>query len=284
MILSRARTWMQLAGTILSNSYLGTLFTRTVNTGLTKGACVPFLNCYACPTALFSCPVGTLQHFMAIQVVPFYLLSFIALIGLTIGRMGCGWVCPFGFVQDLMYKIKSRKYEIPSRYKYVKYLVLLVLVIVIPYKTGEMWFSKLCPAGTLFAGIPWAIWNPVQSKTGLHVLPDGPGVLFYVALFILMMFLIWFVISKRPFCRLFCPMGALLALFSRFSMVRLELGDGCDGCNKCSDICPMELDVTVEYNSEECIRCLECTKCGYVNLKTMFPKFSKEPEKCMKKQ
>ncbi len=284
MLLSRARIWMQIAGTVLSNSYLGTLFTRTVNTGLTKGVCVPFLNCYACPTALFSCPVGTLQHFSAIHAFPFYLFGFIALVGLTIGRMSCGWVCPFGFIQDLMYKIKSKKYSIPSKYKYVKYVVLISLVIVIPYKTGEMWFSKLCPAGTLFAGIPWAVWNPVNMKTGFPVLPDGPGVLFYAAVLILLIFLIWFVVSKRPFCRLFCPMGAMLALFSRFSMIQLEVDTRCDGCNRCNETCPMELDVVFESNSEECIRCLECTKCEYVSVISHFPTFSKEPEKCMKKE
>lgn len=268
MLLSRFRTLTQISSTVLSNSYLGTFYTRSVNTGILKGICVPFLNCYACPAALFSCPVGTVQHFMAIHAFPYYLVAFIGLIGLTVGRMACGWACPFGFFQELMYKIRSPKFRTNSRLRYVKYLVLILLVIILPYSTGELWFSKLCPAGTLIAGIPWALWNPTNPSTGLPVLPYGPGAMFIVALLILMGFLVWFVLSKRPFCKVACPMGAIFALFNQFSLIRLEVNPKCDGCNTCHDTCPMDLNIYTDVDSPECIRCLECTRCGHVRLVT----------------
>ena len=271
MTIASLRRFIQAASTVLSNSYIGTLSTRTVNTNMLKGICVPFLNCYACPTALFSCPIGTMQHFMAIHTIPYYLLAFIALIGFTIGRMACGWVCPFGFLQDFMYMIKSPKIKIPYFLSYMKYVILILFVIVIPYNTGQVWFSKLCPAGTLTAGIPWTLWNPTNPATGLLVLPSGPGGMFYMSLLLLIGFMLWFVLSKRPFCRVVCPMGTILSLFNRYSMVSLSVGRHCDGCDTCRVSCPMDLNVSVNFNSGDCIRCLECTRCGHVQVTTSFP-------------
>lgn len=270
MNLSILRRLTQLASTVFSNSFFASWVTRSVNTNSLKGTCVPFLNCYACPSALFSCPIGTLEHFFAMRRIPFYALGWIGLVGAVVGRMPCGWLCPFGFLQDLMHRIRSPKWPLPHLLTYTKYLVLLVLVIMIPFKTGELWFSKLCPAGTLTAAIPWLLWNPVSPATGQPVLPTPPGLVFYVSLIILLCFLIAFVVIKRPFCRVACPMGALLSLFNRFSMIRLEVVPQCDGCNTCEVNCPMDLNVFEDIDSLDCIRCLECTRCGYVRVVTPF--------------
>jgi ferredoxin-type protein NapH len=270
MTLTKFRQWTQLASTVLCNSYLGTFSKASVSTNALKGVCVPVLNCYSCPTALFACPIGTLQHFITIGVLPFYLLGYLFLAGLLTGRMACGWLCPFGFLQDLLYKLKTRKYKIPANWRYAKYAVLLLLVILLPYWDGETWFCIFCPAGTLTAGLPWAIWNPVNPATGQLVLPSGPGVWFFISVLILIGFLGWFVVSRRPFCKTACPMGAILSFFNSFSMIQLDVQKNCDGCNTCSDICPMDLNVAVEANSGECIRCLDCTRCDHVTLNNPF--------------
>nr|WCC90937.1 magnetosome protein Mad6 [Desulfobacteraceae bacterium] len=266
-MIRKIRHMIQMGCSALANSSISALPYGSVNIHLSKGICVPFLNCYSCPTAVFSCPIGSLQHFMTLQAIPYYLIAFISIIGLLIGRMACGWACPFGFIQDLMFKIKSKKYKIPYYLKYVKYAVLLFLVLIIPYMTGVTWFSKLCPAGKLTAGLPWAIWNPVTPE-GHVLLPDGPGPIFYASMGILLGFLIWFVLSKRPFCRVCCPMGAILSFFNRFSMIQLEVSPKCDGCNTCKTNCPMDLAVPIEANSGECIRCLECTTCDHVQIRS----------------
>lgn len=266
MTLSILRRLTQLASTLFSNSFVASLVTRNINTNSLKGACVPFLNCYACPSALFSCPIGALEHFFAIRAVPFYALGLIGMVGVVFGRMPCGWICPFGFLQDLMYRIRSVKCRIPRVFTHVKYVVLLFLVFIIPFKTGEPWFSKFCPVGTLTAGIPWVLWNPANPATSQPVLADPPNMRFYVSLLILATFLIWFVVSKRPFCRVACPMGALLSLFNRVSMIRLQASPSCDGCNACEVNCPMDLNICEDIDSKDCIRCLECVRCGYVRV------------------
>jgi len=271
MILSRFRQLTLAISTILGNSYFASAFTKFVNINSLKGICVPVLNCYSCPSALFSCPIGTLQHFAAIQTIPFYLLGWIGLIGMAVGRMACGWVCPFGFLQDLMHKVSSPKYKVPVFLSYLKYVILIFLVVFVPYKTGEVWFSKLCPAGNLTAALPWALWDPVNFATGQRVLVHEPKGIFYVALFILAGFLIWFVLSKRPFCKVACPMGALFSFFNRYSVIRLEVSPRCDGCQICQTNCPMDLTLPEEVDSKECIRCLECTRCGFV--KVVSPSF-----------
>lgn len=266
MKLSVFRRLVQTTSTIFSNSFVASFMTKMINRDGLKGVCVPFLNCYACPSALFACPIGTLQHFMAMRTVPFYLLGFLGLVGMTVGRMPCGWICPFGFLQDLMYRIRSPKYRIPRMWSYCKYLTLVFLAIVIPFKTGELWFSNLCPAGKLSAALPWLLWNPVDAATGQPVVQQSPGVVFYLGVLILMGFLVWFVLSKRPFCRVACPLGAIFSVFNRYSLIRLEVVPQCDGCNTCEIHCPMDLNVYEDIDSIDCIRCLECTRCGHVKV------------------
>jgi len=270
MELSRFRARIQTASALLSNSYVGAALTKTINDNPLKGVCVPYLNCYSCPSALFSCPIGTLEHFMAIHSFPYFLLSILGAVGITVGRMPCGWACPFGFLQDLMYKIRSRKFTMPSVLRHCKYAFLVIFAIILPYMTGDTWFSKICPAGTLMAGLPWIIWNPVNPATGQNVLPTTPDLQFFAVLSFLFGFLILFVFTRRPFCKSVCPLGAIFSLFNRFSILRLKVAKNCDNCNWCESNCPMDLNVPLELNSGECIRCLECTKCGYVELTTAF--------------
>ena len=267
MNLSQFRSLTQVSSLVLGNSYFATLITKGINTSSQKGTCFPFLNCYSCPSALFACPIGTLQHFSALHTFPLYPVALLVMIGLTIGRMTCGWLCPFGFVQDLLHKVPTRtKIAVPEWANIFKYFSLLILVIIIPYLTGEYWFSKLCPAGTLMAALPIALWNPINPINGEHLMPTEAGFLFAVSSFLLVLFLIWFAYSKRPFCRVFCPLGAIFSVFNGISFVKLRVSSSCDACNKCQDYCPMGIKVYENPNSTECIRCLECTRCEYVQV------------------
>lgn len=257
-------------GLILGNSHFNAINTKQVYQGVLKSGCVPFLNCHACPFAISSCPIGILQHFAAIKKIPFLLLGYLGLIGLIFGRAVCGWICPFGWVQELMYKIKSRKFKIPKPFLQLKYVSLVVLAIVLPYITGAHWFSKLCPWGTITAGIPWAIWNPSDPEFGdPTLLPGDIGFYYWLKIGMLGLFLVLFVLYKRPFCRTFCPLGAIYAFFNRFSILQLEVAvdDKCQSCSLCSSVCPVDIKVSDDPNSPECIRCMECKICTKVSVK-----------------
>jgi len=259
-------------GALLFNSFWGVLSTKMVYGGPLRNVCVPGLNCHSCPTALMGCPIGMMQHFSATHRIPWFLVGFLAIIGLVSGRFTCGWLCPWGMIQDVLYKIKKWWLKIPKFLIYLKYIVLPVLVLIIPYYTYEHWFSKLCPCGALIAGIPWVLWNPVDPVLDMTVIdPADVGTMFSIKMVILFSFLLMFLFIKRPFCRTVCPLGAIYAFFNRISLVSLEVKESCTDCGQCREVCPTDLDVRREINSEGCIKCLECTQCQHMKFKWNWP-------------
>ncbi len=255
---------VQILSAVLVNGYIAGFQKGTIFTGGTKAVCVPVLHCYSCPGALGACPIGALQaavggvkrHF------PFYVLGLLMLFGVVLGRAVCGLLCPFGLVQDLLHKIPVPKVRVPKRLdrpaRFLKYLVLLVLVIGLPAfavtKTGvtpPYFCQYLCPAGTLGGGIPLMIADP--ALRGLA------GRLFGWKVLVLAAVMAASLLIHRPFCRYLCPLGAFYALFNRFSFFQMHLdGQKCTGCKQCERSCPMEVEVTGNINSPECIRCGRC--------------------------
>jgi len=249
---------------LLAHGYVVAFSRGAIYQGGLKGFCVPFLACYACPTAITSCPIGTIQHFMAIGAVPWLVIGGLVMVGAVLGRLTCGWLCPFGLVQDLLYRVPATKMAVPGQLRFVKYAVLIIGVIILPLATKEHWFSQVCPAGTLFAGIPWVIWNPTDGS-GQPTLPPL-GWLFAVKVSILAALLALFVTTKRPFCRVLCPLGAILSLFGGLSLVRMQVSSSCKRCNQCQKSCPVDHAVWEDPNSGECIRCLACMRCPSVRV------------------
>jgi ferredoxin-type protein NapH len=250
-------------GAILPNAYVQGILTASLYQGSLKSVCSPLLNCYACPSALFSCPIGTLQHFMVTGNVPYYGLGTLSAIGATVGRMTCGTLCPFGFLQDLLYKFRAWKVSIPAWSRYFRYAVLVGLVFVIPYITHENWFSKLCPMGTLIGGLPWVTLN-VNVRSMIRAL-------FWVKIAILLFFMTTSTMVKRPFCRAVCPLGAIFSLFNKSSFLQLAWNpDTCTRCGKCQKICPVDIRPDRNWTNPDCLRCLDCTRCPSIKLTTVF--------------
>jgi ferredoxin-type protein NapH len=246
VLLLRVKRWpVQLVSALLMNSYV---FANTLKAIPCWG-----MNCYACPVAAFSCPIGTLQHFVIIRQVPFYLLGVLGLAGALGGRWSCGWFCPFGFLQDLMYKIPVPKWRTSAKgaIKWLRYGFLIILAIIIPFLTLEPWFSKLCPVGTLQGGIPQVILRPE--------LRELIGPFYWLKIGILIAFLAWMTVTKRPFCRYVCPLGAVWSPFNRLSALRLHVDQqACIECSRCKEVCPVDIAVHEDDNAPECIRCLAC--------------------------
>ena len=244
LLLKTKRWGIQLAALGLWNSLFFPWF---------KALPCPALNCYGCPLAIVACPIGSLQHFVVIHQIPFYILGMVGIIGTLVGRMSCGWLCPFGFLQDVFYKLRGPKLHLSNRCGWLRYAVLITLVGIVPYLTLEPWFCKLCPQGTLEAGIPWL--------TLRAELRDLIGGLFWLKVGILWLFLVWMVLIRRPFCRFVCPLGTIYSPFNRFSALQLTVEENsCTCCDRCQQVCPMDIKVYEDAQSGQCIRCLECIK------------------------
>ncbi|MDI6839660.1 MAG: 4Fe-4S binding protein [bacterium] len=252
------RRIIQILGAVIPNTYVQAFTGKLLYQGVLKGFCVPSLNCYSCPLAVFACPIGTLQHFVVIRQFPFYLIGWLGLLGTLVGRMACGFICPFGLVQDLMYKIRSFKIRLPNWSRYLKYIWLVSVAILIPYFTGEYWFSKLCPQGTLQASVPLVLASQkIRSLVG----GATSGSLFVIKVAILCIFLFLFVISKRPFCITTCPLGAIYSIFNKISLIGLRIDKKlCDDCGLCVNVCPTGIKPYDELNHIDCIRCAECKR------------------------
>lgn len=268
------RRWIQVVATFLNNAWLLFPFTKTIYQGKLKSFCVPGLNCYSCPAAVGACPIGALQtmfanvrpSFRAAQYhLGLYVIGTLGLIGSLVGRMPCAWVCPFGFMQELIHKIPSPEIDIPRFFSWMKYVVLALFVVFLPllavdlFGYGENWFCKyICPAGTLQAGLPMAILQP--QLRGLW------GTLFVLKMAILVVLLLSMIFIRRPFCRILCPLGAIYSLFNKVSLFRMvRHPDNCVRCEECHRNCPMGVRFYEGANQKDCIRCLQCLRksCKY---------------------
>ena len=247
-LLKAKRRWLQLASFAIMNS--------VVLQGAKSIPCLG-MNCYACPAAIFACPIGTLQHFAALRQIPFYTLGVLSLVGVLVGRSACGWLCPFGWLQELAYGLGRRlrwpQRRVSDRFGRLPYLFLIVLAIAVPMLTLVPWFSKLCPVGTLEAGIPWVLIDPA--------LRSQVGTLYGLKLAILAAFVVWMVLTKRPFCRFVCPLGAIWSPFNRVSSLHLAVEEAsCTQCGVCQRVCPVDIRIYEDAGSTRCVRCMECVK------------------------
>ncbi len=246
---------VQIVFVIIHNSYIPAFFSGGIYQGVLKRYCTPILNCWGCPLAWYSCPMGALQHFIGLRLIPFYILGIFSTVGMTIGRMSCGWICPFGFLQDILYKIKSFKLKLPNWCSYLKYVMLIGVAVFVVYLTEEPWFCKLCPDGSLIAGIPLVLADrsgDLRALVGWH---------YYMKIAILIFILLGSIGIKRFFCRTFCPVGAIYSVFNRFSLLRIRVNKKrCIDCGSCQLVCPMDVPIHRSPNHIDCIRCLDCKK------------------------
>ena len=233
-IIKRPRLIVQLLFLAVTNGYLYGFATGRIYTGPTKTLCVPGLNCYSCPGALGSCPIGSLQAVLASRNYrfSFYVVGFLMLFGSVFGRFICGWLCPFGLVQDLLYRIPipapfkkwiSKRKNLPGHriLVWAKYLILVGFVVILPLIAvdiigqGSPWFCKyICPSGTLGAGIPLLLTN--------EPLRQAAGFLFQWKFAILVFLLILSVLIYRPFCKYSVGLDTCICLVNFISVIRKE--------------------------------------------------------------
>ncbi len=295
------RTLIQILWTALTNGFAYGFIKRDIFKGASKSVCLPGLNCYSCPGAVGSCPIGALQAVICDHKYSFsfYVVGVLIFIGALLGRVVCGFLCPFGLVQDLLYKIPffAKRKSLPGHkyLKNLKYVVFVVFICILPatlavYDTGVPAFCKyVCPSGTLMGALTLVPFNeefvpsdesasvpaPAPSN-GLRSLSGGGlkpvvapkpaarsqlGTLFYMKVGLLAFFALMSLMIYRPFCKYICPLGAVYALFAKVSCVRLKLDESaCVNCGACAHACKMSIDPVKTPNSGECIRCGDCIK------------------------
>ncbi len=258
--MDRKRHLLQLYSALLYNAHLKGFAKGKIFEGPTKGVCVPGLNCYSCPGAVMACPLGSLQNALSSldKSALFYVAGIILLSGVLCGRTICGWLCPFGFLQELLHKIpvpKIKKSRITRALSYLKYVILAVFAVAIPLCIGigkgisvPAFCKYICPAGTL--------------EGALLLLPKNPdllsllGVLFREKLVILIVVIVLCVFCYRAFCRFLCPLGALYGLFNRIAVIGVKVDrDRCNGCGACVRNCKMDVK---RVGDHECIHCGNC--------------------------
>jgi len=277
------RKIIQLYAALLYNANIKGFITGNIFEGNSKAACLPGLNCYSCPGAIGACPLGSLQNALAESKtkLPTYILGIILLYSIILGRTICGFLCPFGLIQELLYKIKTpklKKNKITRVLSYFKYVILVVLVIILPlvyalqaYNIPLPGFCKyICPAGTL-EGAVFLLSNPNNSDFFGML-----GTLFTWKFTLLIVFIVASVFIFRFFCRFFCPLGALYGLFNKISILGVKVDKSkCTSCHACVNNCKMDVK---EVGDHECIQCGDCRKvchCNAINWKTIH-KFVKD--------
>lgn len=264
--LSRFRGWIQAAATLLTNIHLPNFFKGGIYQGKGKAVCVPGLNCYSCPGAAGACPIGSFQAVVGSSKFRFsyYITGFLILLGVLLGRFICGFLCPFGWLQELLHKIPTKKLSTKKLkpLTYLKYAILLLAVVLLPaivvndLGMGDPFFCKyICPQGVLEGAIPLAAVNE-----GIR---SALGPLFNRKLIILIVVVVLSVLFYRPFCKWICPLGAFYALMNKVSLLGIKVDEHkCVSCGKCARVCKMDVDVTKTPNHTECIRCGKCiTSC-----------------------
>lgn len=264
---------------VATNSFVTGFLKGKIYQGKLKYLCVPGLNCYSCPGALGSCPIGALQAVLGSgnHKFAFYVVGFLMFVGALCGRFVCGWLCPFGLIQDLLNKIpfskKVKTFKLDKVLRYLKYVILALFVVILPmfaldeYSMSDPWFCKyICPAGTLEGGIPLAILNK-----GIR---DTIGWLYAYKVAILFVLILVSLIIYRPFCKYICPLGAIYSAFNKLSIVKLQCDETkCTHCGKCAKVCKMNVDPVKTPKSAECIRCGKCIKDCPVDALKMAAKF-----------
>jgi len=247
----------------LFGRFLGGAAARFRLSGATGYLCLPGYNCSACDWVSVGCPIGMIQFVVSrLRFMPFYVLGALATVGLVVGSMPCGWFCPVGFVQDLVWRLRSRlstrTYSIPYALRYVKYVFLVVLVIGLPLLFGSShpWAENpfcdyVCAVGAATVGVPRGI------EFGIGALNPDPWTWIRYGLLAMTVVLWWFV--RRPICKLFCPVLAIMGLFNRVSLYQLHVDvPRCTGCGECRAVCHMDICVVDDPASPECTRCLKC--------------------------
>lgn len=242
----------------------GALNANFIHSAAVSRWCLPVMNCEACMFGWLGCPVGMIRNSLTMHEFPWIPLAIVLGIGILVGRFFCGWICPIGLLQDLLHKIPSRKFPVPRWTTWIKYPVLAGSVFAAAWYIGgdSLWFfCNFCPT----AGVQVVLPASIMERDALKLFEQPAKFAATLAM------LLGAVALSRPFCKILCPIGALVAITNKIMPWKLHLnGSSCIHCRKCERSCPMDLPVMKHQDSAvsrdaECILCHECKSACPVN-------------------
>lgn len=184
---------------------------------------------------------------------------------LLLGRFFCDWICPFGtlhhFVSWLGNRSRSTKEKMRlNRYRKhysIKYYILIGMLVAAIF--GTLQIGWLDPIALILRSFTVSIWPSINLPTELiyvrqHLHQFGWFIGFLFLLFLSMNFII-----PRFYCRVLCPLGALLGLLSRFSFWQIDRDtEKCIDCGLCTSVCEGACEPDKELRKSECLLCMKC--------------------------
>ena len=198
---------------------------------------------------LLFAPMAPYQFQLAVlgkqQALPVPIVAVIVLLGifwvltLVAGRVFCGHICPIGTTQEIVYLIPVKKFILGHKQKTLTFRWVFFILFIIAAGIFSLGLIQLFGIHEFF-----------------HLNVTSPMFFVFVVLLVVAVFV------YRPFCRLFCPFGALLSLAARWSMFKFKNTDRCIDCLKCIRACPTQ-EAGVATKKEECYMCGRCIgACG----------------------
>lgn len=261
---------------------------------------LPILFSSGIPNRTVEEALSVIQRMIYDAVFPWLPLASIILFGVLSGRVLCGWICPLGFIQDILAISKVKRIEVSSKTHRglvgIKYVILtLTLLISISFslaqfsETGRTYremlgifaqapFTSLSPSDTLLATLPRLLSDIALSiYSGFNYSLIKPLLITRIIILIAVLALAIYV--PRAWCRYLCPQGAFSAIASRFSLLGLRRDPvRCfrARCHTCEDVCPMKVPILSQprekFTDPECIYCLKCVMaCPRGAIKPKFP-------------
>ncbi len=226
---------------------------------------------------------------------PWLPIGIMLVVGAILGRFMCGWICPVGFLQDIITNVKGRVDSVEKRAQQywirLKYVLVILAFLIsgslglaVYYGVGSNYASSLgpfadglfvaiTPDGTLFGTIPvlfegsWRYLTTPQpagiSAADISTWLGQIPAITWLNIIILIGFIYAAWRIPRFWCRYVCPVGAIMAVTQKNSMLGMHRDPvRCSDCKECETACPMQVPILdldwKKFNDSECILCMAC--------------------------